>query len=180
MLDYEALTRQAKEHGFAAVAPLDVKTLEFLPEVREMCAADKCHMYNKNWACPPACGPLEEMREKVSKYSQGILVQTICDIEDSYDWEGIQAAAEQHEKNMSAFYDALKQQYPDLMAMGAGTCTRCARCSYLDNEPCRFPDKLIYSMEACGLYVSKVCTDNGLKYNYGPDKIAYTSCFLLE
>ncbi|NLM84449.1 MAG: DUF2284 domain-containing protein [Clostridiales bacterium] len=180
MLDYEALTRLAKEHGFAAAAPLDVKTLEFLPEVREMCAADKCHMYDKNWACPPACGPLEEMREKVSKYSRGLLVQTIRDIEDSYDWEGIQEAAELHAQNLNKLYDELKKQYPGLMAMGAGTCTRCARCAYLDKEPCRFPDELIYSMEACGLYVSKVCTDNGLKYNYGPDKIAYTSCFLLE
>ncbi|MDR1217403.1 MAG: DUF2284 domain-containing protein [Oscillospiraceae bacterium] len=51
-------------------------------------------------------------------------------------------------------------------------------CVYPD-APCRFPDKLAYSMEACGLFVSRVCTDNGLKYNHGKDTICYTACFLL-
>jgi hypothetical protein len=35
-------------------------------------------------------------------------------------------------------------------------------------------------MEAYGLLVTQICTDNGMKYYYGPDTLAYTSCFLLE
>ena len=34
-------------------------------------------------------------------------------------------------------------------------------------------------MEAYGLMVNQVCLDNGLHYNYGPNTIAYTGCFLL-
>lgn len=33
-------------------------------------------------------------------------------------------------------------------------------------------------MEAYGML--EVCKANGLGYYYGPDKIAYTSCFLLK
>jgi hypothetical protein len=33
-------------------------------------------------------------------------------------------------------------------------------------------------MEACGLFVSQVCRDNGVAYYYGDDKIAYTCCVL--
>lgn len=179
MLDYEALIKLAKDCGFTTAGPLDAATLEFMPEVRDMCAADKCNMYNKSWACPPACGSLEDMKEKVSKYTAGLLVQTIGELEDSLDWEGIQATSEAQAKNFAALEDELSKLYPGMFAMGTGACTRCKKCTYPD-EPCRFPDKLFSSMEACGLLVSKVCTDNGMPYNYGPNKLAYSACFLLE
>ena len=69
--------------------------------------------------------------------------------------------------------------WPGLLALGAGTCTRCKECTYPD-APCRFPDKRVSSMEACGLVVMDTCKANGLGYYYGPQSIAYTSCFLLE
>lgn len=180
MLNYEELMSLATTCGFSNAGPLNVSTLEFLPEVRDMCAADKCHAYGKNWACPPACGTLEEMREKVKAYKQGLLVQTVGQLEDNMDWDNMQLAAQKQAESFLSMHRALKKQYPNLLAMGAGTCTRCETCTYSEGKPCRFPDELTHSMEACGLFVSKVCTDNKLKYNYGPNTVAYTGCFLLE
>jgi predicted metal-binding protein len=180
MLDYNALTLKARACGFSEAGPLDVSTLDFLPEVRDMCASNRCQVYGKNWACPPACGTLDDMREKVRKYNRGLLVQTVGQLEDSMDWENIQLTAQNHEKNFHMLMDVLQKDYPGLLAMGAGTCTRCKECTYLEGKPCRFPDKLMHSMEASGLFVSKVCSDNGMKYNYGPNTVAYTGCFLLE
>jgi predicted metal-binding protein len=179
MLDYEKLIAQAKENGFTEAGPLDVATLEFMQEVRDMCAADRCHAYGKNWACPPASGTLEDMRDRVKGYSKGLLVQTVGQLEDNMDWETMQQTAADHAESFVRLHDALLKDYPGLLAMGAGTCTRCKTCTYTEGKPCRFPDKLTYSMEACGLFVSKVCTDNGMKYNYGPNTVAYTACFLL-
>lgn len=180
MLNYDELIQTAKDCGFTNAGPLDVSTLEFLPEVRDMCAADRCHAYGKNWACPPACGTLDEMREKVKKYKSGLLVQTVGQLEDNMDWENMQKAADDQSESFKKLSAVLEEKYSGLLAMGTGTCTRCQTCTYVDGKPCRFPDKLVYSMEACGLFVSKVCTDNGLKYNYGPNTVAYTACFLLE
>lgn len=179
MLDYEKLTALARDCGFTEAGPLDVSTLEFLPEVRDMCAADRCHNYCKSWSCPPAAPSLEEMREKVQAFREGILVQTVGELEDSYDFEGMEAAAKSQTKAIYKLWDALEPEYPGLFPMGTGGCTRCAKCTYPD-APCRFPDRMAYSMEACGLYVSKVCVDNGMKYNYGPNTLAYTACFLLK
>ena len=179
MLDYDKLFKLAEECGFNSYGKLDVSTLEFLPEVRDMCAVNTCGMYNKSWACPPACGTLEEMRERVKKYTRGIIVQTVGQLEDSLDWEGIQEAAEKQSVSYQKMMKALKEEYPDLMPMGTGACTNCKKCTYPD-EPCRFPDKLVSSMEACGLVVSNVCTANGVPYNHGKDTICYTGCFLLE
>ena len=38
---------------------------------------------------------------------------------------------------------------------------------------------MISSMEAYGMVVNEVCSANGLAYNYGPTKMAYTGCFLI-
>jgi predicted metal-binding protein len=179
MLDYDKLFKLAEECGFNSYGKLDVSTLEFLPEVRDMCAVNSCGMYNKSWACPPACGTLDEMRERVKKFKSGIIVQTVGQLEDSLDWEGIQEAAEKQAVSYQKMMDALKKEYPGLLPMGTGTCTNCKKCTYPD-EPCRFPEKLVSSMEACGLVVSNVCTANGVPYNHGKDTICYTGCFLLE
>jgi len=179
MIDFEKLAVPAKESGFTHCALLEIPTLEFMQEVRDMCNAKQCDRYNTSWSCPPACASLEEMRERVVSYSGGILVQTVGELEDSYDWEGIMAAGARHKKNFGRMWDALEADHPEVFAMGAGACMLCEACTYPD-EPCRFPDRMAASMEACGLFVSKVCTDNNMKYNYGPDKIAFTSCFLIK
>lgn len=180
MLDYDALKMLSLDAGFTNSGPLDVSTLEFLPEVRDMCASDRCQSYNKSWACPPACGTLEDMRAKVKGYSKGLLVQTVGQLEDNFDWDNMQKSAQDQSENFERLWTVLEKDYPNLLSMGTGTCTKCKPCTYIDGKPCRFPERLLYSMEACGLFVSKVCTDNNLKYNYGPNTVAYTGCFLLE
>ena len=179
MPDYEKLAALANQFGIMHYAPLDVSTLEFMQDIRDMCNANQCDQYGKSWSCPPACPSLEEMREKVRAYSCGLLVQTVGELEDSYDWEGIMDAGARHKNNFAMMWKELEKEYDSLLAMGAGACKLCQPCTYPD-EPCRFPDRMEVSMEACGLFVSKVCTDNGLAYNYGPNKIAFTSCFLFE
>ena len=179
MQNYERLAEIAGECGFTNYAPLDVSTFEFLQEVRDMCNAKQCKGYDKSWSCPPALGTLDEMRAMVNGYSSGILVQTVGELEDSYDWEGIQDTAKRQAVNFGRMWDELAKECPSVLAMGTGGCTKCEKCTYPD-EPCRYPDRMAPSMEACGLFVSKVCTDNGLAYNYGPNKMAFTACFLTE
>jgi predicted metal-binding protein len=119
------------------------------------------------------------MQEKVSKYSNGLIVQTVGQLEDSFDFEEMQASAVRHKVSFDALRKTLRAEYPGLFAMGSGGCARCTECTY-PAAPCRFPEESSASMEACGLVVSRVCADNGVKYNYGPNTLAYTACFLLE
>ena len=174
-----SLMELAKESGFSAVAALDVGTLEFLPAVREMCAEGKCRSYGKNWACPPACGSLEEIREKVHRYSQGLLLQTVGDREDPFDFEAIQQVERDNKSNFERLVNKLKEAKVDFYAMSAGTCTKCAECTY-PRSPCRHPEELFPSMEACGLLVSSVCRNHGLPYYYGEQKIAFTCLVLFD
>lgn len=177
MIDYNELIEKGKEAGFTHIVPLDVSTIELLPEVREMCA--KCSQYGKRWACPPACGSLEECRERLSQWTKGILVQTVGTLEDVLDGEGMMETQEQHKETFLKFTDYLYDTYGKVLPIGTGICEICSSCTYPD-EPCRFPEKATSSMEAFGMVVSQVCKANNLPYYYGECTIAYTSCYLLE
>ncbi len=56
---------------FTHTVPLACDTIELKPEVRQMCASDSCHKYNKCWSCPPGCGTLEECEKKSKKVQAG-------------------------------------------------------------------------------------------------------------
>ncbi len=178
MTELDKMIDLAREHGFTHAAALDPDTMILMPEVRDMCLANTCGQYDKNWSCPPGCGTLEECRQKVSGYHSGILVQTVGDLEDSMDFETMICLEKQHKENFAELTNVLSGLYPKLLPLGAGTCTLCKVCTYPDT-PCRFPERSISSMEAYGILVTQICKDNGMKYYYGPNTLAYTSCYLL-
>ena len=173
------LVKEALETGFSQAGELNISALVFMPEVRDMCNVDRCHQYGKNWRCPPGCGSIEEAAEQAAKYSYGIIVQTIGIMEDDFDYETIQETGGKHKKNFAALVEKLKKRYSDILPMGVGTCEICESCTY-PHAPCRFPEKSISSMEAYGLWVSKVCELSGIPYNNGKSTITYTSCYLLK
>jgi predicted metal-binding protein len=177
--DTAVLMREAIDQGFSHAGELNIGALVFMPEIREMCSVDRCQQYNKNWRCPPGCGSIEDAAKRAAEYTFGILVQTTGRMEDDFDYETIQETGARHKQNFAALVEKLKARYADILPMGAGTCSICEKCTYPD-APCRFPDKSISSMEAYGLWVSRVCELSGIPYNYGKSTITYTSCYLLR
>lgn len=177
-MSYDQLAQLAEECGFTAWSPLDVAGISLRSEVRDMCAANTCGKHARCWSCPPGCGTLEECGARLKERSLGILVQTTGAMEDSFDFESVMEIERQHKENFRRMFDALRARGADVLALGAGCCTQCASCTYPD-QPCRFPEKMISSMEAYGMLVLEICKANGLKYYYGSDKMSYTSCFLL-
>ena len=173
------LVKEAIETGFSQAGELNLSALVFMPEVREMCNADRCRHFGKNWRCPPGCGSIEEASKRAAGYSFGLIVQTIGKMEDDFDYETIQATSGKHKKDFAVLIEKLKKRYDNILPMGAGSCEICETCTYPD-APCRFPEKSISSMEAYGLWVSKVCELSGISYNNGKATITFTSCYLLE
>ena len=106
-------------------------------------------------------------------------MQTCGEIEDGFDFEAMMEIEQEHKEHFSEMHDALLEKGIQILALGAGCCTICPKCTYPD-APCRFPEKAVASMEAFGMVVLEVCKANGLQYYYGADKMAYTSCFLIS
>ena len=114
------------------------------------------------------------------QFSTGVLVQTTGNMKDAFDLETIRKTEALHKRR----FDALVRQMillgvEKLMPMSSGACARCKACT-CPTSPCRFPEKLYPSMEACGLQVSQTCEAAGLGYNYGENTITFTACVLFN
>lgn len=178
-LNTEEIVALAKEAGFDHAAPIAMEALVCRDEVRAMCSADLCKSYGRSWSCPPACGSPERANERVRAFGRGVIVQTSGDVADGFDIRAIGEIHRRHQKTFETFVRQIRSLYPDCLPMGAGACTLCRRCTYPD-RPCRHPDRMFPSMEAYGLLVSDVCLRSGLEYNYGSDKMTFTSCVLID
>lgn len=168
----------AENVGFEYYGILNVSTIRLLPEVRNMCRSNSCGMYGKNWSCPPGCGTLEECRIRISRFETGLIVQTVSQIDDSFDIEGMMKSENKHKSRFMKLWNILGEKYDEILPLGTGACTICEKCTY-PSAPCRFKNKAVSSLESYGILVSQLCTDNGLAYYYGLGTISYTSCLLL-
>ena len=83
-MHYKELEKLALGSGFAHAVPLDTTTISLKQEVRDMCK-NGCQQYARRWSCPPGCGSLNELRERICHYKKGILVQTVTELEDEFD-----------------------------------------------------------------------------------------------
>lgn len=177
-MHYKELEKLALDSGFTHAVPLDTTTISLKQEVRDMCK-NGCQQYARRWSCPPGCGSLNELREMICHYKKWILVQTVTELEDEFDWDGMIKAQNRHQEHFHLFLEKLCAFNPEFLPLGTGCCMICKTCSYPD-APCRFPQKRISSMEACGMVASEVCRQNHLKYYYGPNTIAYVACVLVK
>lgn len=169
----------ASERGFEAMGTCSARDLAARPEVRAMCAANTCQTYGRSWACPPACGSIEDFERQMHEYEDCLVVQTVAELEDDFDIETMQEAGELQKRRVLDLVEAIEDAglSAQTMTLTAGTCTLCAACTY-PNAPCRFPDKRLVSMEAAGLVVSEVCELAAVPYNHGPLTITYSGCVL--
>lgn len=105
-------------------------------------------------------------------FSHAVLFNYVGKIEDSYDFEGMQEIGAQFTEIVKAFDQKLRESKEKYLLFGAGSCSICEKCTYPD-APCRFPEKMIPSMESCGMFVAKMAEPNGFKYINGTNTVTY-------
>jgi predicted metal-binding protein len=175
----DALTKMALDAGFDAARKLDCSTITLHPDVRAACELNRCGRYGKSWSCPPGCGSLRECEDRLRKYSNGLIVQTVGILEDEFDSEGMTETARRHERNFRTLSERLRADFPDMLPIGTESCSACDCCTYPD-APCLNPHGAATPMEAFGMMVHEICRSNGMEYYHGKGTIAFTGCFLLE
>ena len=171
----------ALDCGFTHIGDLDTATIKIHSEVRDACTMDRCHSYGKNWACPPACGSLEECEKRIRQYTTGLILQTSGNLENSLDYKSMTQIGEEHKIHLKNFQKKLASFFTPAqswMLLGAGACNNCEQCT-CPQSPCRFPEKMVISLEAMGIYVSEFCKANNIPYYYGPNTLTYIGCVLI-
>ena len=166
------------EAGAYKAAVTAVSKIPFDKTLRDYCAMNYCGQYGKNWACPPAVGGEEELIAKAKQYKYALVFQTVGTLEDSYDFEGMQKAAKQHEKLSQNIRGLVAENTSSYLELTAGGCNICEKCAKTDDKPCRFPDKAVSSLEAYCIQVSQLAQICGMKYINGKDTVTYFGAYL--
>lgn len=148
---------------------------------REICEGNGCGFYNRCYMCPPDVGDIHVLMAKLREYPRGILYQTIHKLEDSYDYEGMMAGKDIHAECAYRFNKALKPDWEGKMLhLSIGGCKFCKTCAKVDNEPCRFPNDALPSLESYGIDVYKTAAATDLKYMNGADTVTYFGLVMFE
>lgn len=178
MTDFTAMEAACIEKGAFRAKVAETGEIPFDKGLRAYCEANRCGTYDKNWACPPGVGEPEELIARAKEYAHILVFQTVSTLEDSFDIEGMQAAAARHAEVSEAVRREVAKTLPRFLMLTAGGCTVCKTCARVENQPCRFPEKAISSLEAYCMNVSTLAERCGMKYINGKDTVTYFSAIL--
>ncbi|MDD3220270.1 MAG: DUF2284 domain-containing protein [Lachnospiraceae bacterium] len=153
------LEEKAESIGFASQAVIKTKELIFVDEYRLFCEDNYCGNYDKLPMCPPECGTVEELHQRVMKYENVLVLQTIWDTTN---------------RETDADYKKMKQQHNTLtyelvkLAEDSG---------YEGLVITAGPSAHASCMSAYCIDAAKMAESCGMKYICGEHKVAFFSQF---
>ena len=111
-----------------------------------------CPNYNSNYTCPPNS-------PKFTDYIKGYKSSLVIAMYMSIPKHGTIADTHQYLRSvLSDLLIPLEKKVNGLLTDG-GRCLLCKSCAYEDDLPCRFPQKMRFSMEAMGIDLAGVSQD---------------------
>lgn len=178
---FDRLAGIALSLGAYKATVIPVELVETNAAFRDLCASNACGNYGRNWMCPPDAGDIHELMAQLRTYTYVLVYQTVTELEDSYDFEGMMDAGVSHNALMARLRDRLNGEgLPRALHLGAGGCRMCPVCAKRTGEPCRKPDLAVASLETYGINVSKLATAAGMKYINGQDTVTYFGAVLFD
>jgi Predicted metal-binding protein len=178
MTNVQKLGDTAHKLGADNTAVALVSELAFNRQFRDICAKNTCGHYGACWMCPPDAGDIDEMIAKAKTYNHIFVFQTISRLEDSFDIEGMNAAAKKHNELLQTLTREANNLLGYPVKLGAGACHVCVRCAKHDNEPCRYPKNATASLEAYGIDVYQLAELCGMRYTNGQNTVTFFGGFL--
>lgn len=173
MQNHESLIQLALTAGSKKATVIRAEDIVVSSVFRDICASNSCGRYGRCWMCPPDIGEIDVLMAQLKGYSHGLLYQTIYDIEDSFDIEGMGEASRNHAQVSQRVNDAVKPLLPGCLHLSCGGCNLCERCAKMDDQPCRMPDKALPPMEGYGIDVYNTTKPTELKYINGQNTVTF-------
>lgn len=180
-VEFSKLIAKTIEAGAFKAEVIAVSTIKTDPYFRKLCEMNHCGNYNKNWMCPPHIGKIDELIDEIRNYEWALVYQTVGELEDSFDFEGMMEAQRLHDKlvfNIRKVAEGFLDKDARMLLLGAGGCKVCEDCSKRSNKPCRHPESAVSSLEAYGIDVSQLAKAAGMKYTNGNNTVTYFGALL--
>jgi predicted metal-binding protein len=175
----ETIRKTLDQIGVFQHGVVDTADVEFSQEVRSYCEVNTCRQYGKTWCCPPAVGTVAECQERVQRYEKIMLFSKKYDLEDSWDFSGMQTALKDFKRVSRNLEAAVKPHLEDYLVLSNEGCGICKQCTYPD-KPCIFPDKAQDAIEGYGIFVNKIAQQAGINYINGPNTVTFFGALLFR
>lgn len=152
----------------------------------------KCPSYGHSWACPPEAPYLER---EVSQYIKFYLIFVKFNLGSYIEKEKLRhpkrnetsirnaffmknLLRDRLEKEIKLFINEYQNSYEEKLILWDGFCRLCFNekdkgCTYDAGDPCRYPDKKRYSMEAVGIDVTQTVKNLNFNLEWPPNKHVY-------
>ena len=149
-------------------------------EFRSLCEMNSCGNYGRTYTCPPAVGSVGELMEQVRGYDRALLYQTVAELEDSFDVEGMIEGGKRHSEVCQNVRRALPSELGPVLHLAGGGCRLCERCAMQDKLPCRHPEAALPSLSAYGVDVCSTSRSSNMKYINGQNTVTYFGLVLFK
>ena len=169
MTDLERI-QLAEAAGFRAAVIL-AKDIPVDGTFRKFCEDNLCGKYNANYSCPPGCGTVEEVHERLFGADQALVLQSIYDIGSYENKEAVLKSRNNLNTSVLHLTEELRKLGLDCFCLGYGGCPLCDPCKQVAGEPCAFPEKRISCMSAYCIDVGKLAEKCGLEFAWVPEKL---------
>lgn len=169
MTDQELL-KLAEAEGFTAVmtAPDEIP---INPEFRKYCEQNLCGKYNANYSCPPDCGTVAELQQKILSEKKAMILQTLWDIDGYEDKKTIINAKASHNAAALRLMEKIRKNGYSGFCSGYNGCPICNPCKRTENQPCSHPDLRISCMSAYCIDVAELARKCNLAFEWSQKKL---------
>lgn len=179
--EYTPIINAAIQEGAFKAAVILVKDIPFDCTFRKACQANTCGNYGQCWMCPPYVGDMDQLIAAAKKFRYALVYQTITEIEDSFDIEGMLSAGKHHNAVACKIKDRIADSFcGNTLQLGAGGCRICEVCAKREEKPCRHPEQALASLEAYGVAVSELADLCGLRYSNGKNTVTYFGTYFFD
>ena len=156
---------------------IDPGELEFSQRIRWICQ-NECPKYGTTWACPPGVGTVAECQARCMGYRNCLLISSIAEVADIADIDETLATRPAHEALTEQVGAILSEQGIQPYILSTQACAICERCAILDDQPCRFPEKMHPCVESHGINVVPILERLGLEFQFGANVVTWISLLL--
>lgn len=166
----DRLKEIAREYGFEAVI-IPSQTIPINPQFRKYCQENICGNYNANYSCPPACGSVQAMHEKILAQDRAMIISKKWPIDSYEDKAGMRRAKEITNAEILEIMDKARDLGLEGFCAGYSGCNLCGQCLQAKGLACPHPDKRIGCLSSYCVDVARLAQICNLEFDWQEDTI---------
>lgn len=177
-MNHQEIINCSMSMGFHKAQIIDAEKIVFDFSFRKYCEENLCGNYQKNFSCPPDCGTPLQMKEKMLKYKQALVLQSCWEIDDLSNKKMLNDAKYRHNSRMLNLIKIMKENGYDGLMAGASNCCVCESCEKIKGNACKKPDLQFSCLSAYCVNVLQLAKTCSMEYAYENGVLSFFGMYL--